>query len=71
MFSLLQLRLFLRHDVRVLMFTCVSATADGGNDLMNVMICQRSGSGNFDQTGIPRRTTPFVRIQKSVPGVAL
>jgi hypothetical protein len=32
--------------------------------------CQRCGSGSFDQTGIPFRTTPFVNIQKIAPGVA-
>jgi hypothetical protein len=32
--------------------------------------CQRRGSGSFDQTGIPFRTTPFVKIQKIAPGVA-
>ena len=26
---------------------------------MKLTSCQRCGSGNLDQTGIPRRTTPF------------
>ncbi len=30
----------------------------------------KSFAGSLDQTGMPRRTTPLVRIQKSVPGVA-
>ena len=40
------------------------------NDFMKRTICQRSGSGSLDQSGIPRRTTPFDRIQNSAPGVA-
>lgn len=39
-------------------------------DLMKVTSCQRCGSGNLDHTGIPFRTTPFVRIQKIAPGSA-
>src|SRR5258708_4941685 len=41
------------------------------SDLIKLTICQRCGSGSFDQTGMPRRTTPFVRTQKIAPGVAL
>ena len=40
------------------------------NDCRNVTICQRCCSGSFDQTGMPRRTTPLVSIQNSVPDVA-
>ena len=40
------------------------------SDLMKLTSCQRCGSGSFDQTGIPFRTTPFVRIQKIAPGSA-
>ena len=40
-------------------------------DLMKVTNCQRCGSGSLDHTGIPRHTTPFVKSQKSVPGVAV
>jgi hypothetical protein len=40
------------------------------NDCKNVTICQRCCSGSLDQTGMPRRTTPLLRIQNSVPGVA-
>ena len=39
----------------------------GFNDCRKVTICQRWGSGSFDQTGMPCRTTPLVTIQKSVP----
>ena len=42
----------------------------GASDFRKLTSCQRCGSGSLDQTGMPRRTTPFVRIQKSVPGVA-
>lgn len=51
-------------------FVSGGAGADGLRLLMYVTSCQRWGSGSFDQTGIPRRTTPLVRIQKIVPGVA-
>src|SRR5258708_18396412 len=37
---------------------------------MKLINCHRCGSGNFDQTGIPFRTTPLVRIQNSDPGGA-
>src|SRR5712675_3309342 len=39
-------------------------------DFMYETSCQRCGSGNFDHTGMPRRTTPLVKIQNTVPGVA-
>src|SRR6266403_937611 len=41
------------------------------SDFMYETSCQRCGSGNFDHTGMPRRTTPLVRIQNTAPGVAL
>jgi hypothetical protein len=47
-----------------------AAPVGGGKDSMKVTICQRSGSGNFDHTGIPLRTTPLVKIQNRVPAVA-
>jgi hypothetical protein len=37
---------------------------------MKLTICHRCGSGSFDHTGMPLRTTPFVKIQKIVPGSA-
>ena len=40
------------------------------SDLIKLTSCQRCGSGNLDQTGIPRLTTPFVKIQKIAPGAA-
>lgn len=40
------------------------------SDSRNVTICQRSGPGSLDQSGIPCRTTPFDKIQKRAPGVA-
>src|SRR5258708_39888560 len=40
------------------------------SDFMYDTSCQRCGSGNFDHTGMPRRTTPLVKIQNSVPGGA-
>ena len=40
-------------------------------DLMKHTSCQRRGSGNFDQSGMPRRTTPLLRIQKIAPGSAV
>src|SRR6267154_4095787 len=39
-------------------------------DLMYETSCQRCGSGNFDHTGMPRRTTPLVKIQNTAPGAA-
>src|SRR5882762_11264113 len=41
------------------------------SDFMYETSCQRCGSGNFDQTGMPRRTTPLVKIQNTAPGGAL
>src|SRR6267154_5017717 len=41
------------------------------SDFMYETSCQRCGSGNFDHTGMPRRTTPLVKIQNTAPGVAL
>src|SRR5712672_1896146 len=41
------------------------------SDFMYETSCQRCGSGNFDHTGMPRRTTPLVRIQNTAPGAAL
>src|SRR5713101_6509658 len=41
------------------------------SDFMYETSCQRCGSGNLDHTGMPRRTTPLVRIQNTAPGVAL
>ena len=40
-------------------------TLEALNDLRNATICQRWGSGSLDQSGMPRRTTPLVRIQNS------
>ena len=37
---------------------------------MKLTSCQRWGSGSLDHTGIPRRTTPLLKSQNSVPGVA-
>src|SRR5436190_4805518 len=49
-----------------------SGDAAGGapRDFKNRTTCHRCGSGNFDHTGIPFRTTPFVNNQNKVPGVA-
>ena len=46
--------------------TCSVSRSDFRKDT----ICQRCGSGSFDHTGIPRRTTPLVNTQKSAPGAA-
>src|SRR5882762_3325589 len=48
---------------------CEEATTP--SDFMYETSCQRCGSGNLDHTGMPRRTTPLVRIQNTAPGVAL
>ena len=40
------------------------------SDLIYETSCHLCGSGNFDQTGIPCHTTPFVSTQKIAPGVA-
>jgi hypothetical protein len=37
---------------------------------MKLTSCQRCGSGSFDHTGIPLRTTPFVKTQKIAPASA-
>jgi hypothetical protein len=39
-------------------------------DLMKLTSCQRCDSGSLDQTGMPRRTTPLVSIEKMAPGAA-
>src|SRR5712675_2151832 len=40
------------------------------SDFMYETSCQRCGSGNLDHTGMPRRTTPLVKIQNTAPGGA-
>lgn len=45
-------------------------TAEALNDFRKVMICHRSGSGSLDQSGMPWRITPLLRIQKIAPGGA-
>src|SRR5260370_16883411 len=37
------------------------------SDFMYETSCQRCGSGNLDHTGMPRRTTPLVKIQNTAP----